>query len=109
MNYKTRLLPLFLFVTLAQSLARVVQGVVYSHDGQGPRMRLVRDPDPRTVAIELWRELHLSAADAAALADELRALLHRFESRTPKARRRYLIHAAIAPANYRSAALAKAE
>jgi DNA-binding transcriptional ArsR family regulator len=83
---------------LAQSLARALQGVVYSHDGQGPRMRLVRDPEAQSVATELWLEIHLSRADAAALADELRALLHRFESRPQKAQRRYLVHAAIAPA-----------
>lgn len=82
---------------LARSLARSLQGVVYSHDGKGPRMRLVRDADARTMAIELWVELHLSEADAATLADDLRALLHRFEARSKKMHRRYLLHAAIAP------------
>lgn len=60
-------------------------------------MHLVRDADPRTMAIELWVELHLSEADAATLADDLRALLHRFDARSRKTHRRYLIHAAIAP------------
>ena len=84
---------------LARSLARDVQGVVYSHDGEGPRMRQVRDANPGTLAVELWAELALSRADAAALADELRALLHRFEARSRRApaRRGYLVHAALAP------------
>ena len=82
---------------LDRSLARALQGVVYSHDGAGPRMRLIKDADPPTLATELWMELRLSAADAAALAGELRALLHRFEGRSRKPHRRYLIHAAIAP------------
>src|SRR5207237_8595582 len=53
---------------LARNLARGVHGVVYSDDGKGPRMQLVRDPDPRATAVELWEELHLNAADAASLA-----------------------------------------
>jgi hypothetical protein len=81
---------------LARTLARAVQGVVYSHDGKGPRMRLVKDADPRTLAMELWLELHLSQADAAAMAGELRALLHRFEACSHKPNRRYLVHAALA-------------
>jgi DNA-binding transcriptional ArsR family regulator len=82
---------------LARSVARAIQGVVYSHDGKGPRMRIVRDMEPRTTAIELWVEIDLAEADAAALANDLRALLHRFDGRTRKTRRRYLIHAAMAP------------
>jgi hypothetical protein len=82
---------------LARSLARALRGVVYSHDGKAPRMRLVRDADARTTDMELWANLQLSEADAATLADELRALLHRFEARSRKTRRRYLVHAAIAP------------
>ena len=82
---------------LASSLARSLQGVVYSHGGEGPRMRVVRDAAPRTMATELWGELHLSAADATSLAGDLRALFHRFEARSRKTHRRFLIHAAIAP------------
>jgi hypothetical protein len=82
---------------LARSLARAIQGVVYSHDGKGPRMRIVRDAVPRPTAMQLWVELHLTEAEAAALANDLQALLHRFDGRTRKAHRRYLIHAAMAP------------
>jgi hypothetical protein len=82
---------------LARSLSRTLQGVVYSHDGKGARMRLVKDADPRTAPTELWMDLHLNQADAAALAGELRAVLQRFEARSNKRSRRYLIHAAVAP------------
>ena len=82
---------------LARSLARTLQGVVYTHDGKAPRMRLVRDAAPGLVAAELWVQLGLSEADAAALGADLQALLRRFEARSRKARRLYLIHAAIAP------------
>ena len=81
---------------LARSLTRSVEGVAYSHDGKGPRMRLVRDADPRTLATELWVDLQLSEADAAALAQDLKTLLHRYEARAGRKRRRYLVHAAIA-------------
>jgi hypothetical protein len=80
---------------LARSLARGVQGVVYSSDGKRPRMQLVRTPDSRSMALELWVELHLSTADAAALAGELRALLRRFQLRSEKPNPRYLIHTAL--------------
>src|SRR5262249_16792209 len=50
--------------SLAQSLARTLQGAVYCHDGQGPRMRLVREPDRRATAAETWLELHLSETAA---------------------------------------------
>jgi hypothetical protein len=82
---------------LARSLARSLEGVVYSHDGNGPRMRLVRNADPGVAATEFWLDVRLSDADAATLADDLQALLHRFDGRSGKTRRRYLIHAAIAP------------
>jgi hypothetical protein len=83
--------------SLARSFALSLQGTVYFHDGQGPRMRLVRKPDRRTTTAELWLELHLSEAAASALEQELRALLHRFESRPGRGSRRYLVHAAITP------------
>src|SRR5262245_40937523 len=83
--------------SLARSLALSLQGVVYFHDGQGPRMRLVREPGRRATAAETWLELHLSDAAAGELAEEMRALLHRFQSRPGKGGRCYLVHAAIAP------------
>jgi len=82
---------------LARSLARTLQGAIYTHDGNGPRMRLVREASAPIAATELWLELRLSDADAATLAADLRALLRRFESRSGRTRRRYLVHAAIAP------------
>jgi DNA-binding transcriptional ArsR family regulator len=84
---------------LVRSLARTIRGAVYTHDGRGPRMHLVRDAAPRMAATEIWLELRLTDADAATLGVDLRALLHRFETRSGKARRRYLIHAAIAPSD----------
>jgi hypothetical protein len=81
---------------LARNRARTLQGVVYSHDEKGPRMRLVSDQHPRRMATELWMELHLSESDAACLAEELRALFRRFEARSRKPHRRHLIHAAVA-------------
>jgi hypothetical protein len=82
---------------LAKTLARTLRGVIYTHDGNAPQMRVVRDEASRVVAAELWMELRLSETDAATLAADLRALLHRFEARSRKTRRRYLIHAALAP------------
>jgi hypothetical protein len=81
---------------LARSLARSLQGVVYWHDRNGPRMRLVKNAGPGMMATELWLQLRLSEADAVTLANDLRALLHRFEGRSTKTQRRYVIHAAIA-------------
>jgi hypothetical protein len=83
--------------SLARSLALSLQGAHYFHDGQGPRMRLVKDPDRRAVAAETWLELHLSESAASDLAREIRAVLDRFQSRPGKGGRRYLVHAALAP------------
>lgn len=83
--------------SLARSLALSLQGVAYFHDGQGPRMRLVREPGRRATAAETWLELHLSDAAAGELEQEIRSLFHRFQSRPGKGGRRYLVHAAIAP------------
>ncbi|MDP9149941.1 MAG: winged helix-turn-helix domain-containing protein [Myxococcota bacterium] len=80
---------------LVRSRARALQGVVYSHDGSGPRMRLVRGTSSRSTATELWAELRLSDAAAASMADDLRRLLHRYEACASKTHRRHLIHAAV--------------
>jgi hypothetical protein len=90
-------LNLQLRASLERSLALSLQGAVYFHDGQGPRMRLVRDSDRRATVAETWLELHLGETAASDLAHELRALLDRFQSRPGKGGRRYLVHAAIAP------------
>ena len=83
--------------SLARSLALTLRGSHYFHDGQGPRMRLVRVPDRPATAAETWLELHLSEAAASELEREIRALFHRFQARPGKRGRRYLVHAAIAP------------
>lgn len=80
---------------LDRSLADTLSGVLYSHDDAGPRMRLVRKAPSRATATELWLDLQLSDADAAALADEFKALLKRFEPRARHSGRRYIVHAAV--------------
>src|SRR5665213_1500156 len=80
-----------------RNLARTVKGVVYSHDGDGARMRVVRDKDCPATAFEVWLEVHLDEADAATLADELRTLLARFGRRPGASGRAWIVHAAIAP------------
>ena len=87
---------------LERNRAAAHQGTLYSHDGKGPRMRMVREPSHRASATEYWLDLQLTETEAKALADELHALLQRFEAAsatsTRRARRRYLIHGAIAGA-----------
>ena len=82
---------------LERSLAGFVKGMEYSHDSNGPRMRLVKEPG-RAIATELWLELRLSEADAAALDAGLRELFRRFGGRSKRAHHPYLVHAAMAPA-----------
>jgi len=82
---------------LERSLAGFVKGVEYSHDGNGPRMRLVKEPG-HAVVTDLWLELRLSDADAAALDAELRGVFRRFEARSKSAHHPYLVRAAMAPA-----------
>jgi len=82
---------------LAQSLVRSWKGTIYFHDGQGPRMRVLTEPDRRGTTAETWLELHLSDAAASELARKIRSLLERFQSRSSERHRRYLVHAAIAP------------
>ncbi len=81
---------------LDRGLAGSVKGYMYAHDGAGPRMRVVQNPDHQKTAAEFWLELRLSDADAADLARELRALLDRFEQRAEDGGRRYVVHAAMA-------------
>jgi DNA-binding transcriptional ArsR family regulator len=79
---------------LDRSLARSVEGVLYWHDGTGPRMRLLRDPHSAQEATELWLELRLTERDFAALGEELRALLGRYARRPQRGARSCLVHAA---------------
>lgn len=82
---------------LSESLAGALDGVLFFSDAGRPRMRLVKAAGARGAATEMWLELRLSSAEAALLAAELRALLHRFESRSKSSHRRWLVHAALAP------------
>jgi DNA-binding transcriptional ArsR family regulator len=81
---------------LDRSLAGAVKGAIYSHDGSGPRMRLVAEPSTRGLASELWLELRLSRDDAEELAGDLRRLFKRYAARGSRAPHRYLVHAAMA-------------
>lgn len=83
---------------LERSVAGTYKGMLYYHDGKDAHMRLVQDDAVRPRASEVWAELKLSDTDAGALAHELRAVLKRYASRTGKTRRRYIVHAAVAPA-----------
>ncbi len=46
----------------------------------------------------LWLQLRLGDDDAASLAGELKDLLRRYEARSREGGRRYIVHAAVAPA-----------
>jgi hypothetical protein len=85
---------------LEKGLAGCVQGVHYSHDGVGPRMRVVEDAGRGSFATEIWLELRLSAGDASEMDAALRALLRRFDRRSQETGRRYLVHAAFAPVQH---------
>ena len=82
---------------LEQSLAGLVKGAVYSSDGQGPRVRLVRHPGPQVLALDIWRELTLNETEAAALAAELHTVLRRYPTSADGGGRQFVVHAAIAP------------
>ena len=81
---------------LERSLVGAYKGVLYSHDGVSAHVRLVRDPKFPASTVQLWCELRLSNTDAAALAEELKMLMKRYESRQRKGRHRYIVHAAVA-------------
>ena len=81
---------------LDRGLAGALKGHIYSHDGAGPRMRVVHSHPQTRTAAEFWLDLRLSEADAAALAGEFQALLRRFEARAGDAGHRYIVHAALA-------------
>lgn len=81
---------------LARNLAGTYKGTLYNHDGTEGRMHLVRNNAVRARASEIWAELELCDTDAAALAQELSAVLKRYAGRPGKRRRHYIVHAAIA-------------
>jgi DNA-binding transcriptional ArsR family regulator len=82
---------------LEQSLAGTYRGVLFAHDGTDAKMSLIWDEKFGAGVSELWAELALSEAEAAAVAHELGTILRRHAGRSGKGRRRYIVHAAVAP------------
>jgi hypothetical protein len=87
-----RALALELNAALDQARSRSrEEGVLYSWDeADGPRMKRVGGG--RTHGTELWGRLALSRTEAAQLADELRALLRRYQSAPKPGKAAYLAH-----------------
>ena len=67
----------------------------FLHEGR-PCMRRTA-PQGRTIALDSWRLLALSDADAKRLATELESVLARFGKARPGAKKAYLIHAGLVP------------
>jgi DNA-binding transcriptional ArsR family regulator len=82
--------------SLERSRMRTFQGVLYSWEGGGPSVRFMHDPASQLSASEIWLELRLSHAEAAALTEQLTALFSPFRGRPPDTESRYIIHAAVA-------------
>jgi DNA-binding transcriptional ArsR family regulator len=82
---------------LEQSLAGTYRGVLFAHDGTDAKMSLIWDEKFGAGVSELWAELALSETEAAAVAHELGTILRRHAGRSAKGRRRYIVHAAVAP------------
>lgn len=81
---------------LERNLASGFEGILYTHDGERPLMQIVRDPDQRAAACELWQNLHLTPVEARRLAAELKALFEVYGHKPRGGRSRYLAHAAFA-------------
>jgi len=95
-GYPTEDMHASLRESLETSFAMACVGVEYRHDGTNAQFRLVRDPDFTARSSEIWGEIELNQADAAALAEELRSLLKRYAGRQGGGRR-FVFHAALAP------------
>lgn len=80
---------------IERSRMRTFVGVLYSCEARAPRIQLVHDPEHSISASELWLELRLSPAEAAALARQMAALFRPFYGRAAQAGSRYIVHAAI--------------
>jgi DNA-binding transcriptional ArsR family regulator len=77
--------------------ARGEGGVLYELDEERrPRMTRLEDQDAPSRAFEIWRIARLDPRDAAALANEMMALVRRYEARSPDARDSWIVHAALA-------------
>lgn len=81
---------------LQASLARSIEGCAYSAEGGRPRMRLVRSEEGQETAAEFWLELRLGRAQARALAEDLRAVLRRYEVLSSPNQPVTIVHAAVA-------------
>lgn len=79
---------------LEREMAKVYKGIIYSHDGNGPRMRLVSEGRPGAVAVEFWLELRLSKTEAQGFVDELKALITKYQAQSRG--NNYVFHAGIA-------------
>lgn len=81
---------------LERARMKAFKGVEYTHDGRGPRMRMVTEEGADALSCELWVETSLGPAEAAALLEELRALIGKYRSSSGKAGGKCILHAALA-------------
>jgi DNA-binding transcriptional ArsR family regulator len=87
-------LDVLLRTALDDQLARSLHGILFSHDGQQPRMQLIRTEDAPNPSLELWLDIGLSRADALALIADLRAVIDRYRLRGSATEPRHLVHVA---------------
>jgi DNA-binding transcriptional ArsR family regulator len=81
---------------LEQSQARSIMGVHYCSEDGHPRILLVRDPDIKSQALELWLDIGLSEADRHVLFQDLQALMARYRDRATDDAQHCLVHVAVA-------------
>lgn len=89
-------LGLLLRDALDRHQSRSLQGVEFTHDGQGPRMIVHRDVPDRSVALERWLDIGLASADADQLFEDLTAVIDRYRTRGSDTQPRFLVHLAAA-------------
>ena len=89
-------LHLRLNAAMERARAKTFKGIEYSHDGRGPRMRLVTGAPPDTASFEIWLEANLGKADASALLDELRTVIRKYGALSTPNGRKYILHAVLA-------------
>ena len=82
-------------MALQRSFLGGLKGVLYSIEEGAPRLRVVEDPEFNPRGLELFAELELGEADAAALGEELRSIIKRFSSCSRTSARPYLVYAAL--------------
>ena len=85
--------------SLERSRMKTLKGVLYASDQGRPMIRLVTETPGKSGSWEKWLDIRLSEADAAAMIQELDAVVRRFAARaTPGEGVRHIVHAAIATA-----------